>query len=152
MNNPTIEDVVQMQKDLDAKLAQFGQDAILPRAQAVLANFPEAEAVTWDQYTPYFNDGDACTFSVGDFWAIKAGGLKEIEEEGLYPEELSIDIDGSHGLSYQECKPLYEAHAKKFAPLAEIPESILEKVFGDHVRVTLKRDETKFTVEEYEHD
>ena len=28
---------------------------------AVLA-FPEVEAVRWRQYTPYFNDGDACVF------------------------------------------------------------------------------------------
>ena len=29
-------------------------------------NYPDVEAVRWTQYTPYFNDGDTCTFSVHD--------------------------------------------------------------------------------------
>lgn len=29
-----------------------------------LLTLPGADAVRWEQYTPYFNDGDACTFDV----------------------------------------------------------------------------------------
>jgi len=28
--------------------------------------YPEVETVQWTQYAPYFNDGDACVFSVND--------------------------------------------------------------------------------------
>lgn len=34
---------------------------------ALLA-FPEVESVRWEQYTPYFNDGDVCEFGIGDVY------------------------------------------------------------------------------------
>ncbi len=36
----------------------------LVAALDALFAFPEVVAVRWTQYTPYFNDGDACTFDV----------------------------------------------------------------------------------------
>jgi hypothetical protein len=47
--------------------------------------YPEITAVAWNQYTPYFNDGEPCVFSVGDFFGLAKGqkfnvnGEKEIE-------------------------------------------------------------------------
>ncbi|WP_074344742.1 hypothetical protein [Mycobacteroides abscessus] len=38
--------------------------AELVAALDALFAFPEVVSVRWTQYTPYFNDGDACTFSV----------------------------------------------------------------------------------------
>ena len=34
-----------------------------------LAAAPEIAALRWRQYTPYFNDGEPCTFSVNDLYA-----------------------------------------------------------------------------------
>lgn len=45
-------------------------------------DFPEIIAVGWNQYTPYFNDGDTCVFGVHDFYFMSAN------ENG---EELNID-------------------------------------------------------------
>lgn len=46
-----------------------------------LLAFPEVEAVRWEQYTPYFNDGDVCTFSANDvsikFTGKDTGGDRE---------------------------------------------------------------------------
>lgn len=38
--------------------------------------FPEVEAVRWEQYTPYFNDGDVCVFNIHDAY-IKFVGVDE---------------------------------------------------------------------------
>ncbi|MBB3752418.1 hypothetical protein FHT44_004930 [Mycolicibacterium sp. BK634] len=40
--------------------------------------FPEVEAVRWHQYTPYFNDGEECVFSIREayvkFFGVDEGG------------------------------------------------------------------------------
>ncbi|MGW4240884.1 hypothetical protein [Nocardia sp. NPDC004722] len=40
-------------------------EELLDAFDAMLA-FAEVEAIRWHQYTPYFNDGDACEFGFGD--------------------------------------------------------------------------------------
>lgn len=53
-----------------------------------------ANYLTWTQYTPYFNDGDACVFSsnFGNFqWRNSDDyGYLEIDEEFLYSIEQEI--------------------------------------------------------------
>lgn len=43
---------------------------------------PEVEAVTWTQYTPYFNDGETCEFSVHDKYFILVGDEDPDDYEG----------------------------------------------------------------------
>jgi hypothetical protein len=47
---------------------------------------PAIKAVTWVQYSPYFNDGDACEFSVSDPYFTNAEGkdLEDIASWGEY--------------------------------------------------------------------
>ncbi len=40
---------------------------------------PEVSAVGWNQYTPYFNDGESCEFSVGDFYPVVVDNLEALE-------------------------------------------------------------------------
>ncbi|MBM4707887.1 hypothetical protein GS982_01575 [Rhodococcus hoagii] len=42
--------------------------------------FPEVEAVRWEQYTPYFNDGDACEFGIREVRIKFVGGDEEAGE------------------------------------------------------------------------
>lgn len=90
--------------------------------------YPAVEKIRWVQYTPYFNDGDECTFSA-NVWDIA------VNDNEMY--------DGS-----KENK----AAADEFSTaLKEIPEEMFKDIFGDHVEVTINRDGTVET-EEYEHD
>ena len=41
-------------------------EEFLPLLDAVL-KCDRVHSVRWSQYTPYFNDGDACVFGVNDF-------------------------------------------------------------------------------------
>jgi hypothetical protein len=58
-------------------------------AQAFFDKAPEGTTITWAQYTPYFNDGDACTFRVGStevrFKPLEGDDKEMAEEE--YGEE-----------------------------------------------------------------
>lgn len=69
----------------ERRVAQRPLSDLAPLIRAVLDD-PTMHSFGWTQYTPYFNDGDACIFSVGEPWfktvddARKAGQLDENEE------------------------------------------------------------------------
>ena len=50
---------------------------------------PAIKAVTWNQYAPYFNDGEACEFSVNDpsFTNAEGKDLEDINSWGEYDGE-----------------------------------------------------------------
>jgi hypothetical protein len=90
--------------------------------------YPSVDTIRWHQYTPYFNDGDECTFSA------------HIDSLAINDDEMYETSDGN------------EEAAEDFSTaLGEISEEMLKDIFGDHVEVTVNRDGTVKT-DEYEHD
>jgi hypothetical protein len=97
----------------------------------------------WRQYTPYFNDGDACTFSR---YRIAAKLSDTPEDAGDYEEGFE---DRYAARERRDAEPLKSALAA-VAELEKIDDEIYEIAFGDHVMVTATRE--GFEVEEYSHD
>ncbi|HTF81278.1 MAG TPA: hypothetical protein VL947_06125 [Cytophagales bacterium] len=83
-------------------------------------------SLKWTQYTPYFNDGDECTLRVNTDYLYVNG-----EEE--CPDEL------------------YDLVEQASTILQEIPDELMQDIFGDHVEVTVYSD-GKIGIEEYDHD
>jgi hypothetical protein len=106
-------------------------------------NFPElfkeffakhawVESFKWRQYTPYFNDGDECTFGVRqDYDDI------DINEVNHWDDDKR-----------EERKPVYKELSDI---LTSVPEEFYKDLFGDHVEVLINRDGTVET-DEYDHD
>jgi hypothetical protein len=90
--------------------------------------YPSVEKIRWRQYTPYFNDGDECTFSA------------HVDSLAINDDEPYETSDGNE-----------DASEEFTDALGEIPEEMLKEIFGDHVMVIVNRDGTVET-EEYEHD
>lgn len=59
---------------------QISAAEFLERVDAVL-DVPGVKALIWDQYTPYFNDGDPCEFSVNEVRVILAGDSDDDDED-----------------------------------------------------------------------
>lgn len=55
---------------------------------------PEIEAIKWAQYTPYFNDGDPCEFSVYDLEIKFNKDLLPLNEETAYSGDKYADGEG----------------------------------------------------------
>lgn len=93
----------------------------------------EIHKVGWVQYTPYFNDGDACNFSVHSD-NIYINGINVYDDEYLELSDFSEQIE----------------EIEKF--LNEMPESAMEEIYEEGI-VTYKilQDELIFTVEDYDH-
>lgn len=135
-------------------------------------------SIRWDQYTPYFNDGDVCEFDVGDpgFLPVEFSEMGEDEYEDRYDgylefynvkieggEETRYEVERStswpYGSSYKsiptgrtfERHPAYlHMEALRTAMNAGHFEELLYDRFGDHAQITITPE--KITKEFYDHD
>lgn len=107
-----------------------------------LVELEEVASVRWEQYTPYFNDGDPCYFRLGEArvkfaeynedegdWGDGYLGDYELDEVG-FPEVYSRLIEINKEIDHHEV--------------------LLQEKFGDPAMVTY--DGENFTVEHYDHD
>lgn len=110
------------------------------------------EAVAWEQYTPYFNDGDVCEFGVYDPRVKLSFGD---DDGGDYGDGTYEHYDLYYGSSKN---PVFEmnGHNTKeiYDALCSLDldrfENIAQENFGDHATVTATKD--GFSVEYYEHE
>ena len=123
------------------------------------------KAIAWEQYTPYFNDGEPCEFSVGDFafttnqvvadaWldnnAGSEGDCYDYKGE-LIPGYLRTDF-----YSYQTPWHTDYPHPDGFVkgdiemPNGNEFEQVLNQTFGDHTIVVVTP--TQVVQSEYDHE
>ena len=127
---------------------------------------PKITAIIWTQYTPYFNDGDTCVFSVGDAYFTNANeeqmedftsyGEYEGDEETVFSMndyELTGDSEWSvNERAKYDMTGLDKKSIKAFSKVLQSNEmeDVMLEMFGDHVRVVTTRD--GFDVNDYDHD
>lgn len=94
----SIETVIQELADFNANYKKVREEFVKklePQFAEVFASFfaenPNVGGVQWTQYTPYFNDGDECIFSVNDMYLFPTG----TDEDDLsgYDEDLFPSFD-----------------------------------------------------------
>lgn len=131
-----ISKLTEMIETTNKTIRQEGEELLKKDFQEMFEKHPKLEWVAWQQYTPFFNDGDVCTFSVGDLYYRLEG------------DEQQDDLcDYNYAASYSEDKT-GKALGKWWDKVKS--DEIFLHVFGDHVQVTATRDSIK--VEEYDHD
>lgn len=128
------------------------------------------ESIGWIQYTPYFNDGDECEFSVhtemdygirvngecfddSEFFKNSTYGLeKYLEKDGSYEEWINkYPEDALNPENKEEELFLYGLLLEFQEILSSIDEEFFKDLFGDHVEVTVFAD-GRVETEEYDHD
>lgn len=117
------------------------------------------ESFTWNQYTPYFNDGDTCVFSPNIDY-IKVNGeytdeMKDIQKVNVlnwgtwnrdtrsYDNRVEVE-----NVNYNERLDHLVTEIKDFLALFD-DDFYLEK-YGDHTEVTVTKD--GIDIDEYDHD
>ena len=143
-----------VQSDVDRVLEEVKKQAqteIKPALNEAVnqlsSEIPKLEAIKWQQYTPYFNDGEPCEFGVYDIHAkFKGDDVGGWSEDGYYDLYEVGDKKKGVGLS--------DTQIEMLTSLNEIIcglEDVLKTAFGDHVEITMTMD-GKLEVEEYEHE
>lgn len=147
-----------------SRVEQRPIEDLSPAIQALL-DVESVKAIRWEQYTPYFNDGDICEFSVYDAEIKLADGDEDTgERDDGFLSTYSVELRGGPVEKYSSEIGNWEPTGKVFerhpahGPLEELNkltgsgafDNALEDLFGDHARVLVKRDGIE--VESYEHD
>jgi len=136
---------------LKKEMQEEGKVVLKESFKEFFDKYPAIHCVTWTQYTPYFNDGDECTFSVGDFWVMDKASFDEWQEEGGgYAEEFDVLSSYSdrpfEGMTEKEI----ESAREELKAISSLPDDIFLDLFDNHVYITATRN--GFDVEEYNHD
>lgn len=134
---PSIQDIMAKKKAFEAELSEFGKAALSEEFKKTFDAHPDLIAIRWRQYTPYFNDGDPCTFRLGDF-------------DMKFPDTPEDGGDCEDGFESTYGERRKSPVAEAVSALGRIDRQVYESVFGDHCTVTATRE--GFEVEEYEHD
>lgn len=130
---------------------------------AFFEKYPRVRAIAWTQYTPYFNDGDACEFSVHEpAVLVYTAGTGVDDESQLDDLSDTSPYDGYDSwnirseLKKEKSDPdtdwfTMEFH-DDFMTLVKFTdnETLMENLFGDHATVYLTREGP--VVVEYDHD
>jgi hypothetical protein len=126
----------------------------------VFESNPNLISFGWSQYTPYWNDGDTCTFSSYHeypsitFKAADGKILKNDENNGTL-----VYLDDKDDLEFEVEEADYETYSKQVEKLSKPVTKFLSNfsdddfltMFGDHQLVTVNRN-GKIDSEDYEHE
>ena len=147
----------------------------LEHALRDVLDLPMISAVRWRQYTPYFNDGDACVFGVGEVTFALAGHRYDGDGDGYFDGDTVTDYGDGFYSSYDDDyqavlgSTAYDLETRTYrvahSPNPEASEAVLHltdviysgahnaslgELFGDHAVVTASK--TGFVIDGYDHD
>lgn len=130
--HPDIAAIEEQIKELQKSMAVRGKEIFAAETAVIFEKYPDLNQFGWRQYTPYFNDGDACTFRAQiDHYSILLEDGRWGNDDELTEEEEAMTKDVSD-------------------MLYSIGEYNLEDIFGNHVEITVRRN-GRVDTEDYEH-
>lgn len=163
-----LKDLIASFESLQKNFMEQAQSALKVEFAKFFELYPEINVIQWTQYTPYFNDGDECTFRVNDIYTgfVKEDSLDDISDYGEFEGHLENGWTNSSWStkyiveSMREYDPdITVARANEVAEACvqlnklvggDAMEDVCRAVFGDHVRVRATKD--GFDIQEYEHE
>lgn len=107
--------------------------------QGFFEKHPEIEAASFCCYTPSFNDGDPCTFTVSGC-QVKPAGLTEDQIEETNRSDGFVDYYEFDDLVAEHLQEALKQDMKGLEEFLESSELLIEKLFGDGTRVILTRE------------
>lgn len=129
-------------KAIEEKAREEAKAILAPGLQQFMKEHPEVTAIGWTQYTPYFNDGETCEFSVGEIYA----SIAEERADSFYDEGW-VELYNKTAEGFSDATWAALQGLNKTLSGAEYE---LLAAFGDHVKVVVTQEGVE--VEEYDHD
>jgi hypothetical protein len=129
-----LEELKQLKKEYQEKAKQVFNEEFATLAKSI----PGAVQIIWEQYTPYFNDGDSCEFGVHE--AVVLLNTSEYSTYwGLYEQDLTPEQkDGLRKINRLICSSEME--------------DTMKDMFDDHVEVKYSLITGEFEVSDCSHD
>lgn len=131
------------------RMKETAKEAFREAASVLFSDHTDLVKFSWTQYTPYFNDGDACEFGTHtEYPYIYMAGDNADEDDDDEPEEFSTRLVEKKSPS--ERTPYENAGMAVVEFLKTFDEQTYLEMFGDHMKVVVTRDSVE--VDEYDHD
>jgi hypothetical protein len=146
-------------KKLKEEMLEASNKIFTDLTKTIFEDHPKLESFGWSQYTPYFNDGETCTFSANtDYIYINGESIDEsdwinetkITNYGTWNREKR-EYEGRTELPNLDYdKDLVSASDEIREFLSNFDEDFFMSQFGDHAEITITAEGV--SVDEYEHD
>jgi hypothetical protein len=145
------DELVAAQQELTKKFQATAQELFKKTTRNFFDSVPEIKAFYWSQYTPYFNDGDECVFSVHDVYFTNTTDVDNITWDEYEGEEENVFIYAGWG----KVPELSEASKERCDQISKMIgssefEDVMKAMFGDHVKVIATAE--GFDVQDRDHD
>lgn len=142
------------------ELQEEGIKAIREIMKDFFKQFPEVKELRWEQFIPYFNDGDVCEFQLYDLIFFGYSNDFDPKDDESYDEWEYYESFWNGKEAYNWLRPesgpdprLKQVHdaIRDIQNILYEFEDVLEQAFGSHARVSVTPE--NITVEEYvDHD
>lgn len=129
-----MEQLERLRQEYQTKLVLGGKKIILDSFKPIFEEYPNLISFSWDQYTPYFNDGEVCEFSAYVDYPILCFDNKP------HLRKWDLDPNSVEGKAFSKIQSM----------LKSVDQDTYKSLFGDHVTVTVTKDDVK--VSDCDHD
>lgn len=175
----TLNEIIEEYNKAQEKIQTIVKDKLTEEFGQFFKDNPEFRSIEWNQYTPYFNDGDACDFRVSDIiFTLQPFFYDEDTAEDIKIGSYSVyDMEPSNSpiavpSDYMRTSPYYKDSVAAYDALPEdvkanysrlwnawenfhetlaaIPEEFYLDIFDDHVSVKVMAD--GIDVSKYDHE
>lgn len=125
----------------------------------IFEKYPKVKSFGWNQYTPYFNDGETCFFSVNTDWIYINGypadesvwiNKTKIKNFGTWNQKLKKYEGRTEVLNLNYDEDLSKATDEIREFLNNFDEDFFMSQFGDHAEVKITSE--GISIDELEHD
>jgi len=146
-------------KKLKEEMLEESNKIFTEMTKVIFEDHPKVKSFGWNQFTPYFNDGETCTFSANVDY-IYINGIcvddsdwvseKTITNYGTWNRETKKYEGRTEVSNLNYDSELVKANDEIREFLYNFDEDFFMDQFGDHAEVTVTLEGV--SVDEYEHD
>ena len=146
-------------KKLKEEMLEESNKIFTEMTKVIFEEHPKVKSFGWNQYTPYFNDGETCTFSANvDYIYINGACVddsdwvseKIITNYGTWNREKKVYEGRTEIPNLNYDSELVKSTDNIIEFLRNFDEDFFMSQFGDHAEVTVTLEGV--SVDEYEHD
>ncbi len=146
-------------KEIKNQILEKSNEVFDEFCKDIFTKSPRLSSFGWSQYTPYFNDGDTCVFSVNiDYLYINGQSVddsewinkKNITKYGEWNREKKEYIGREEEDNPNYDQELVDIYEEISSFLSNFDNDFYMSKFGDHVEITITS--TGIDVFECEHD
>ena len=144
---------------LKDEIFNLSKDVFDDWCKNIFEKYPKIESFGWNQYTPYFNDGDTCTFSANtDYLSVNG----EYADDAEWSNEVNVTNWGTYNREKKVYEGRVEVKNEKYDKDLDVAASEIRKFlmtfdddffmsrFGDHSDITVTKEGIE--VDDYDHD